>query len=224
MALNEIPNSALTRREREVAALVAEGLTNREIAQRLFISERTADGHLEHIREKLGVNSRAQIATWFVGQSQEAPVAGGRSMMVPAGTVPSTRHTARATADGNLPDGRTSFVGRDKELEEVQSTLAEARMLTLTGAGGCGKTRLAIEAARHAQSDFPDGAWLAELATVSEAALVPSTVTASLGVREDPGRSFLDVLADSLSGMRLLLVLDNCEHVLDAAAELCPGA
>jgi non-specific serine/threonine protein kinase len=220
MALNEIPNSALTRREREVAALVAEGLTNREIAQRLFISERTADGHLEHIREKLGVNSRAQIATWFVGQSLEAPVAGSRSVMGLAVTGPATRHTFRASAPGNLPDGRTSFVGRDRELEELRHTLAEARMLTLTGAGGCGKTRLALEAARHAQSDFPDGAWLTELAPVSEAALVPGTVAASLGVREDPGRSFLDVLADSLSGMRLLLVLDNCEHVLDAAAEL----
>jgi predicted ATPase len=94
-------------------------------------------------------------------------------------------------------------------------------MLTLTGAGGCGKTRLAIEAARRAQGDFPDGAWLAELAAISEAALVPSTVAASLGVREDPGRSFLEILADSLRGKRLLLVLDNCEHVLDAAAQLC---
>jgi predicted ATPase/DNA-binding CsgD family transcriptional regulator len=203
MALKEIPNSALTPREREVAALVAEGLTNRDIAQRLFISERTADGHLEHIREKLGFNSRAQIAAWVVGQSQHAPVAG------------------RASAPGNLPDGRTSFVGRDRDLEELRRTLAEARMLTLTGAGGCGKTRLAIEAARHAQSDFPDGAWLAELAPVSEAALVSSTVAASLGVREEPGRSFLDVLADSLRGKGLLLVLDNCEHVLDAAAQLC---
>lgn len=72
MALKELPKPALTRREREVAALVAEGLTNREIAERLFISERTADGHLEHIREKLGVSSRAQIAAWFVEQSQPA--------------------------------------------------------------------------------------------------------------------------------------------------------
>jgi DNA-binding CsgD family transcriptional regulator/sugar lactone lactonase YvrE len=70
MAMKELPKPALSRREREIAALVAEGLTNREIAQRLFISERTADGHLEHIREKLAVNSRAQVAAWFVGQSQ----------------------------------------------------------------------------------------------------------------------------------------------------------
>ncbi len=202
MALKEIPSSALTRREREVAALVAEGLTNREIAKHLFISERTADGHLEHIREKLAVKSRAQIAAWLVGQSQGAPVAG------------------RASVRGNLPNGRTSFVGRARELEELRRTMVDARMLTLTGAGGCGKTRLAIEAAHHAQSDFPDGAWLAELARVSDGALVPSTVAAALGVREDPGRAFLDVLADSLGGMRLLLVLDNCEHVLDAAGEL----
>jgi predicted ATPase/DNA-binding CsgD family transcriptional regulator/Tfp pilus assembly protein PilF len=221
MALNEIPNSVLTRREREVAALVAEGLTNRGIAQRLFISERTADGHLEHIREKLGVTSRAQVATWFVGQPHEAPVAGSRSVMDPAVTVLSTRHTARGTAAGNLPDGRTSFVGRDRELEELRRALGEARILTLTGAGGCGKTRLAIEAARHVQGDYPDGAWLAELAPVSEGAQVPSTVAASLGVREDPGRSFVDVIAESLRGKRLLLVLDNCEHILDAASRLC---
>jgi predicted ATPase/DNA-binding CsgD family transcriptional regulator len=202
MSLKELPDFALTRREREVAALVADGLTNREIAQRLFISERTADGHLEHIREKLGFNSRAQIAAWVVGHPQDRPL------------------PERAAAS-NLPDRRTSFVGRDLELEELRHTLADARMLTLTGAGGCGKTRLAIEAARHVQGDFPDGTWLAELAPVSEAAQVPSTVAASLGVREDPGRSFLDVVAESLRGKRLLLVLDNCEHVLDAAAQAC---
>jgi DNA-binding CsgD family transcriptional regulator/sugar lactone lactonase YvrE len=76
MALKAPGNPGLTRREREIAALVAEGLTNREIAQRLFISERTADGHLEHIREKLGVSSRAQVAAWFVAQSRLAPLAG----------------------------------------------------------------------------------------------------------------------------------------------------
>lgn len=77
MALKDVPKPSLTRREREVAALVAEGLTNREIAQRLFISERTADGHLEHIREKLGISSRAQVAAWFVQQSNGALVAAG---------------------------------------------------------------------------------------------------------------------------------------------------
>src|ERR1700686_5158635 len=76
MALQELPKPILSRREREVAGLVAEGLTNREIAKRLFISERTADGHLEHIREKLSVSSRAQVAAWFVAQSRPAPFAG----------------------------------------------------------------------------------------------------------------------------------------------------
>ncbi len=76
MALKALGDPGLTRREREIASLVAEGLTNREIAQRLFISERTADGHLEHIREKLGVSSRAQVAAWFVAQSRPAPFAG----------------------------------------------------------------------------------------------------------------------------------------------------
>ena len=202
MALRGIPSSALTRREREVAALVAEGLTNRDIAQRLFISERTADGHLEHIREKLGFSSRAQIAAWVAGEPQRALVAG------------------RASFAGNLPDSRTSFVGRQREMVELRRALAEARLLTLSGAGGCGKTRLAIEAARQAQGDFPDGVWLAELAPVADDALVASSVAASLGVREEPGRSFVDVLADFLSQKRVLIVLDNCEHVLAGAADL----
>jgi non-specific serine/threonine protein kinase len=202
MALRGIPSSALTRREREVAALVAEGLTNRDIAKRLFISERTADGHLEHIREKLGFSSRAQIAAWVAGQPQRSVVADSERFA------------------GNLPESRTSFVGREREMVELRRTLAEARLLTLSGAGGCGKTRLAIEAARQAHGDFPDGVWLAELAPVAEDALVASSVAASLGVREEPGHSFVDVLANFLGQKRLLLVLDNCEHVLAGVADL----
>jgi non-specific serine/threonine protein kinase len=121
----------------------------------------------------------------------------------------------------HLPDRRTSFVGRDQELEEVRRALAEARMITLTGVGGCGKTSLAVEAARHAADEFPDGTWLAELAPISDPALVPGAVAAALGVLGEPGRSFLEPLADSLQGKRLLLLLDNCEHVLEGAAELC---
>jgi predicted ATPase len=137
------------------------------------------------------------------------------------GSAPATRPSNRQSAATNLPDRRTSFVGRDQELEKVRRALAEARLLTLTGAGGCGKTSLAIEAARHAASGFPDGAWLAELAPIADAGLVPGAVAAALNVLEEPGRSFLETLADSLRGKRLLLVLDNCEHLLDAAADLC---
>ena len=134
---------------------------------------------------------------------------------------PTTRSSDRHRISGNLPDRRTRFIGRERELEELLRALPEARMLALTGAGGCGKTSLAIEAARNAAGDFRDGAWLAELAPVSAAALVPGAVAGALGVMEEHGRSFVDALADSLRGKQLLLVLDNFEHVLDAAAELC---
>src|SRR5439155_4435729 len=89
------------------------------------------------------------------------------------------------------------------------------------GHGGCGKTSLAIEAARHAGDSFEDGTWVAELAAVTDAARVPDTVAAALGVLEQPGRSYSEALIDSLRDRRLLLLLDNCEHVLDACAELC---
>jgi predicted ATPase/tetratricopeptide (TPR) repeat protein len=136
-------------------------------------------------------------------------------------SAPATRPTSGQPAATNLPDRRTSFVGRARELEEVRRALAEARLVSLTGAGGCGKTSLAVEAARHAMSEFPDGAWLAELAPISDAALVPSAVAAALNILDEPGRSFSEVLAEFLGRKRLLLVLDNCEHLLEAAADLC---
>jgi predicted ATPase len=134
---------------------------------------------------------------------------------------PATRPSSRHLVEANLPDRRTSFIGRDLELGEVRRALADARLVTLSGPGGCGKTSLAIESARHALSDFPDGASLVELAPISDAALVSGAVAGALDVREEPDRSFVEALAEFLRGKRLLLMLDNCEHLLEAAAELC---
>lgn len=103
---------------------------------------------------------------------------------------------------------------------EVKTRLAAARLVTLTGVGGSGKTRLALEVARAVLDRYPDGAWLAELAALSDAALVPQTVGAVLDLRETPGHPIATELAQSLRGRRLLLVLDNCEHLLDACAQL----
>jgi predicted ATPase/DNA-binding CsgD family transcriptional regulator len=115
----------------------------------------------------------------------------------------------------------TSFVGRTTEVGEVARLLGEYRMVTVTGPGGVGKTRLACEVARQVASQLADGAWLVELAVVREEALVATTVAASLGVQQAPGMPITQSLAMVLAHRQLLLVLDNCEHVLAAVAELC---
>jgi DNA-binding SARP family transcriptional activator len=120
----------------------------------------------------------------------------------------------------NLPASLTSFVGREKALLEVKRLLSMTRLLTLTGAGGAGKTRLAMEVARDLLGAYPEGVWLVELAPVSDPALTPQAVAAALGVREQPGRPLTDTLTDHLRAKDSLLVLDNCEHLVDAAAHL----
>jgi predicted ATPase/DNA-binding CsgD family transcriptional regulator len=111
-------------------------------------------------------------------------------------------------------------VGREREIEEVKRELAMTRILTLTGAGGSGKTRLALELARNLVEAYPDGAWLVELAPLSEEALVPKAVAEALEVPERPGEPLADTLAEVLRGRQLLMVLDNCEHLLEATARL----
>jgi len=120
----------------------------------------------------------------------------------------------------NLPTARTSFVGREKEIEEVERLLSTTRLLTLSGAGGSGKTRLALEVARELVGSYLDGAWLVELASLAEGALVPQAVAEVMEVPEQPNRPLTDVLVDALSSRKLLLVLDNCEHLIDAASRL----
>jgi predicted ATPase/DNA-binding CsgD family transcriptional regulator len=115
----------------------------------------------------------------------------------------------------------TSFVGRAGVVDEVAGLLDEFRLVTVTGPGGVGKTRLANEVAQRVAGRFADGVWLAELAAVQEPGLVAAEVAAVLGVRELPGERVADSLAAVLARRQLLLVLDNCEHVLGAAAELC---
>jgi predicted ATPase/DNA-binding CsgD family transcriptional regulator len=112
-------------------------------------------------------------------------------------------------------------VGRANEAAELTKLLEDNRLVTVTGPGGVGKTRLATELARRIQDRFPDGVWFIELGAVTEPAQVPAEVMSALGVRQDPGRPPLEVLAEVLAPRRLLLVLDNCEHVLPTAAELC---
>jgi predicted ATPase/DNA-binding SARP family transcriptional activator len=131
--------------------------------------------------------------------------------------APRLRLPGRAS---NLPSPLSSFVGRAWELAEVRSVLQGTRLLTLVGPGGCGKSRLAQEATGALLSDYPDGVWLVELAALVDPVLVPQAVAATLGVAEGADQSLRQVLADFLAPRELLLLLDNCEHLLEACAAL----
>ncbi len=120
----------------------------------------------------------------------------------------------------NLPSQLTSFVGRRRELHEVKQRLEESRLVSLIGAGGAGKTRLALQAASQLLEAFGDGVWLVELAATGDPGLVPRAVAAALGLREGSDRDPTDLLIEHLQGRAPLLVLDNCEHLVQACAEL----
>jgi predicted ATPase/DNA-binding SARP family transcriptional activator len=120
----------------------------------------------------------------------------------------------------NLPAALTSLVGREDDLRVTRKLVEASRLVTLTGVGGVGKTRLAVQSAADLVPRFADGAWLVELAPISDPGLVPGKVAATLGLRERGGQSVTDVIADYLADRSLLLVVDNCEHVIDAAALL----
>ena len=122
-----------------------------------------------------------------------------------------------------FPAVLTSFVGREQAVREVADLLGEFRLVTVTGPGGVGKTRLAGEVARLVAARFADGAWLAELAPVRDSARVAASVAAALGVREQPGMPAADAVMRVLARRQLLVVLDNCEHVIGATAQLCAG-
>ena len=121
---------------------------------------------------------------------------------------------------GNLRLPSSSFVGRESELAEVAALLGAHQMVTLTGVGGVGKTRLALEVAARAVDDFPDGTFVIELAAIGDPAAVPEAVAAVLGITQQPGMNVTDSVAEALDGRRRLLVFDNCEHLLDSAADM----
>ena len=121
---------------------------------------------------------------------------------------------------GNLRPAVTSFIGRESEVAEVQAALRTHRLVTLTGVGGVGKTRLATEVAGRLADEFPDGVWFFELAAVADPAAVPDAVAAVLGITQQPGKSVAESVAAALEGRLRLLVFDNCEHVRDAAGDL----
>jgi predicted ATPase/Tfp pilus assembly protein PilF len=128
--------------------------------------------------------------------------------------------TDAARATHNLPRPLTSFVGREREIAEIKSLFGTTRLLTLTGTGGTGKSRLALEVAADLLASHQDGVWLTELAAIAEPDRVAQTVAMSLGIAEQPGKSLTQTLIDHLASRRLVLLLDNAEHLLGPCAEL----
>jgi predicted ATPase/class 3 adenylate cyclase len=186
---------------------------------------RRVEGLAYHERGELVLKGLPRpVRTWSVQadsgemESIETPP----STTTPAALVAPVRH--------NLPAAPSSFVGREHERAAVRTLLAEARLVTLVGSGGVGKTRLALAVAEELVDHYRDGVWLVELAALAEDRLVPQTVLETLGTREEAGRPLLATLTDHLKDRRLLLVLDNCEHLVTACAALaeavlrrCPG-
>ena len=121
---------------------------------------------------------------------------------------------------GNLPADTTSFVGRRTDVTEVRRLLSESRLVTLTGVGGVGKTRLALRAAAETHRAFRDGVWFVELGGVTDPELVVHTVLEQLGVHDDTARQHRTVLVEQLRDRQVLMVLDNCEHLVEATADL----
>jgi predicted ATPase/DNA-binding CsgD family transcriptional regulator len=149
---------------------------------------------------------------------------GGRLISFPDG------HTTSAPPEINLPLQLTSFVGRERELSEARGLMVNSRLLTLTGPGGAGKTRLALELATQVVEHFEDGVWWVELAPISDPNLAPQAVSRVLNVYERPGRPVTEAIVEDLRELEILLVMDNCEHLVGACALLadalvraCPG-
>jgi predicted ATPase/class 3 adenylate cyclase/DNA-binding CsgD family transcriptional regulator len=124
---------------------------------------------------------------------------------------------SRAGFEGNLPQRLSSFVGREDLVGAVADQVRSTRLITLSGVAGVGKTRLALEVGAELSGEFPDGVWMIELASVGDASSVPAAIATVLGIAPQGGLPLIDVVADSLAGRRLLLIVDNCEHVLAAA-------
>jgi predicted ATPase/DNA-binding CsgD family transcriptional regulator len=195
--------TSVSRREAEVLAAVAEHLSNAEIAARLFISVRTVESHVSSLLRKLQVTDRRELAQ-----------AADELLAVPPADWPVRR------AAPTLPTPLTAFVGREAEVSALAEALATHRLVTAVGPGGVGKTRLALRLAERVAEDFPDGTWFVDLVPVTDPSLVENAVAVTLGLSESQGRSVEDVLTGWLGTRRALLVLDNCEHVLDGVGVL----
>jgi predicted ATPase/DNA-binding CsgD family transcriptional regulator len=181
----------VTDRERDVLGLVAGHLTNLEIAERLSLSVRTVESHVSSLIRKLDISDRRALAR----RAEDLDL---------------LRHERLR----RWPSPANPFVGRDAEIAELQSLLKEHRLVTVTGPGGVGKTRLTIRAVHQIAQDRPDGPWFCDVSQVADVDAVVPAIAAAVGVTERPGQSLEATVADVLSRANGVLVIDNCEHLL----------
>ena len=167
---------------------------------------------------ELGIQLQALQASRGLAVTEIAVPGGPHAERLPASAVAIPAVTPAPLA--RMPARLASFVGRDREMAELRTLLAEWRLVTLTGIGGVGKTTMAIHAARELTAEFPDGVWFVELADLRDGALLTDVAAAALGLRDYPGRSPSDVVAEYLAERRALVVFDNCEQLIDDAAKL----
>jgi predicted ATPase/DNA-binding SARP family transcriptional activator len=211
--------------------IVSEEPTNEEVhagLMRLYaFSDRQGEALAQYERLRKALSGQLDAEVSATTQRLRQEIAAG-TLLPAQPTVPPTEESSD-TGKHNLPASRTSFVGREHEKMEIKRHLVMTRLLTLTGAGGSGKTRLALEVARDLIGAYPDGVWLVELAPLSKGELVAQTVAEALGLHGQPGQSPTETLVDALRTKKMLLVLDNCEHLVDAVAgvvayllESCP--
>jgi non-specific serine/threonine protein kinase len=158
----------------------------------------------------------------LLAKDPNARFASAREVKAALNAIPTNGQIAPSRPN-NLPAELTSFIGRNKELNDVRRLLAGTRLLTLTGSGGTGKTRLALRLVHGMPGEFIDGIWLVDLAPVSDPDLVAQTVAGVMGVRDRVGQALNQSIADSLHHKNLLLILDNCEHLVDVVAEFGDG-
>jgi non-specific serine/threonine protein kinase len=214
-----MPFAALLRRRR-----LAAGLTQEELAERAGMSPRglvylergTRQPYRDTVRrlaEALGLAGEERAQFEAAGNRLLEQAAAERSVVV-------VSQQESAAPPHNLPAAVSPLIGREQEQRRVRELLAEARLVTLTGSGGVGKTRLALAVAEQLSGGYADGVWLVELGPLGDLALVPGEVARTLGLHEESERSHLEALTGYLRGKRALLVLDNCEHLIAACAAL----
>jgi predicted ATPase/DNA-binding CsgD family transcriptional regulator len=201
---------SFTPRELEILRLAALGLSNRGIADELVVAHETVRWYTKQIYSKLGAHGRvpALVRARELGLLEHAPSASTGDAALRSAAPP--KH--------NLPAPATNFVGRRREIAEVNHLLRTSRLLTLTGPGGTGKTRLALRVASENVYDFADGVYFVDLAPLSDDTLVTRAVAAVLGVIGNSRESLLDTLKRVLTAQEMLLLIDNFEHVIEAAS------
>lgn len=188
--------------------LMAFGLANKEIADKLSLSRRTVESHIDRLLGKLNAPTRAR-----------AVVEAGRAGLLGGQTLKNAAYSANDRPN-NLPLQLTTLLGREQDLVEAKSLLEAHRLVTMSGSGGVGKTRLALRVGVDLLEQYPNGAWLCDFSPISDPGLVSSAVAKALVVRERQDRLLVESIVDSLKRKQALLIFDNCEHVLDATAEL----